>query len=177
MDMKSMILNMYPYWLLGAGVLAAVIGSGHKKEVRIEKKAILYWIRFLGILTLYRVVLFAIFHKSPQVIQMAKNVSMIPWPLTLTVFWEDACHGLPLYLIRKWIGDNKWLKPIYYALLGMVMIEFGLGHVYQGLLAACALSFYIPYSIRLGEKYGFGTVMLGHTLFDLSTILTIKLFF
>jgi hypothetical protein len=177
MDFKTVALQMFPYWILGAGVLALTVLAGYKDVIRVEKKAVFDWIKFLATITIYRVLLFKLFPHFGPFASSAKNVAVIPWPLTLTVFWEDACHGLPLFMVKKLIGDRKWLKPFYYMLVGVVMLEFGLGHVYQGLLAAAMLSLYIPYSIKLGEKYGFGTVMLGHTLFDLTTILTVKFAF
>lgn len=174
MEVKSIVLTMYPYWLLGAGVLAATALAGLKKVIRIEKPALLNWLRMLGILTIYRIFLFKMFPHFGPFQQSAQNISIIPWPLTLTVFWEDACHGLPMLLLKNLIGNRKWLKPFYWAIMGIVMLEFGLGHVYQGIAQAAMLSLYIPYSVKLGEKFGFGTVMVGHTLFDLTTILTIK---
>jgi hypothetical protein len=169
-----MALAMYPYWLLGAGVLIATAVAGYKDVIRVEKPALISFLKFIGVLTLYRVILFTLFPHFGPFADSAKNVLTIPWPLTLTVFWEDACHGLPLYLLRKLIGTKKWTWPIHGLLTAIVMLEFGLGHVYQGVGAAALLSLYIPYSIKLGEKFGFGTVMICHTLFDLSTILTLK---
>ena len=169
-----MALQMYPYWILGAGVLLATCLAGLKNVIRVEKSAIVSFLKFLGVLTLYRVILFTLFPHFGPIASAAHNVSIIPWPLTLTVFWEDACHGLPLFLLGKVIGDRKWLKPFYWLAFAMVMLEFGLGHVYQGIPAAIVLSMYVPYSISLGRRFGFGTVMICHTLFDLSTILTIK---
>lgn len=174
MDIKSVALDMYPYWLMGAGVLIATALAGFKKVLRIEKPAVIQWIKFLGIITVYRVLLFKLFPNFGHLQDAAKNIAIIPWPLTLTVFWEDACHGLPLYLLRKIIGTKWWTWFIHVPLTALVMFEFGLGHLYQGVPAALLFSCYIPYSIKLGEKYGWGTVMLGHTLFDLTTILSIK---
>lgn len=173
MDMKVIIAAMYPYWIAGAMMVLATIVAGRKDVVRIEKKAVLSWIRFLCFVTLYRIFLFKMF---PHVFSgPAKAISIIPWPMTLTVFWEDACHGLPLYILRLILGTKKWTWPIHGLLMLAMMLEFGMGHMYQGIYAACALSLYIPYSISLGKKYGFGTVMLGHTLYDLTTVLSIKL--
>lgn len=170
-----MALQMYPYWLMGAFVLWATIKGGNKEVVRVEKPAVISWIKFLGMLTLYRVVIFKLFGGNSHIHETAKVITQIPWPLTLTVFWEDACHGLPLLLLRNFIGTDKWWKwMIHVPLTMLVMLEFGMGHVYQGIPAAMMLSLYIPYSIRLGRKYGFGTVMVGHTLYDLSTVLSLK---
>jgi len=174
MDLKDIALQMFPYWLLGAAVLLATYFAGLKEVIRVEKPPILKFIKFLCILTVYRVILFALFPNFGPFQDSAKNVSIIPWPLTLTVFWEDACHGLPLFMLQRLIGTKKWTWPIHGLITAMVMFEFGLGHLYQGVAAACMLSMYIPYSIYMGKKVGFGTVMVCHTLFDLTTILTIK---
>lgn len=168
---------MYPFWLLGIFMIFATIFAGYKDVVRIEKPALLKWLKFLGYVTFYRVILFKLFPHSPMLQDAVKNVTSVPWQITPSVFWEDACHGMPLFFIQMFLGvDKLWKRVIHTLLLAMVMVEFGLGHVYQGIPAAIALSFYIPYSIKLGKKFGFGTVMIGHILFDLTTILTLKLF-
>lgn len=175
MDLKTIALNMYPYWLLGAFCLIATIVSGNKYVVRVEKKPVLNWMRLLLVITLYRYVLFKIFPHFGMFTEAQKNITMIPWPMTLTVFWEDACHGLPLYLLQRFTGMEKlWAKILNYVLMALVMIEFGAGHLYQGLMAAAFLMLYVPYSIKYGKKFGFGTVMICHTLFDLTTILSFK---
>ena len=117
------------------------------------------------------------FHIAPQRLHSAaKNISIIPWELTLSVFWEDSCHGLPVLLLQLFLGtDKKWKWAIHALCTAIVMVSFGLGHVYQGIFAACLISFYIPYSIKIGKQYGFGTVMLCHTLYDLTTLLSLKL--
>ena len=177
MDIKTLALNMYPFWLLGIFVIFATIFAGYKEVVRVEKAALLKWIRFLGIVTIYRLVLFKLFPDSAMLKDAVRNVTSVPWQITPSVFWEDACHGMPLFFVQMWLGTDKWWKQaINGLLLAMVMVEFGLGHVYQGIPAAIALSFYVPYSIKLGKKFGFGTVMIGHILFDLTMILTLKLF-
>jgi hypothetical protein len=174
MDIKQMVLIMYPYWIIGILIMLATVFAGQKEALRVEKPALIKWVKFLGILTVYRIILFSLFPNFSLFRQAHDAMSIIPWPMTLTVFWEDACHGLPLYLLKKLIGKNKWGKYVFNTILVLVMIAFGLGHVYQGAVAAIMLSFYIPYSIKLGEKYGFGTVMIGHSLFDLTTILAIR---
>lgn len=163
---------MYPLWIFGALMVWATIKSGNKEVVRVEKPAVWNWIKFLGIITLCRIVMFKL---SPHFfLDSAKNIIQIPILLTFSVFWEDATHGLPLLLFRKFIGTKWWTWPIHILLTAIVMLEFGLGHIYQGIFPAILLSFYIPYSIRLGKKYGFGTVMIGHTLYDFITIFTLK---
>jgi hypothetical protein len=175
MDLKTMALSMLPFWLLGLFVVVMTILAGQKNVLRIEKPAIKKWLEFLLTLTIYRFVLFKLFPHFSLFTEAQKNISTIPWQLTLLVFWEDATHSLPLFFLKRWIGERKWLKPLYFACLALVMVEFGLSHLYQGLGACLLLSFYIPYSIKAGEKYGFGTTMVAHTLFDLVTVLTLKM--
>jgi hypothetical protein len=100
-------------------------------------------------------------------------VHFIPWQTTLGVFWEDAVHALPLVLLGKMFANKTWYKIAKWPLLAAVMCSFGAGHLYQGVLAACMLSFYIPFSMKMGEKHGFGTVMLCHMMYDLITLLSI----
>jgi hypothetical protein len=116
------------------------------------------------------------FPNASLIKDAANNIKIIPLMATLTVAWEDCCHGMLLLLLRKWIGTQKWWTfPIHGIATLILMTEFGFGHLYQGLFAALLLSLYVPYSIRLGKQYGWGTVMICHTLFDFSTILTMKL--
>lgn len=175
MDIKTLTLMMYPYWILGIFVVLATVFAGHKDVVRVEKQSVFKWVKFLFMLTIYRFILFKLFPHFSIFVEAQKNITSIPWPLTLTVFWEDACHGLPLLLLQRWTGmDKTWKKVLNYTLMGLVMIEFGAGHMYQGIMAALFLMLYVPYSIKYAKKYGFGTVMICHTLFDLSTILAFK---
>lgn len=174
MDIKELAFVMYPYWILGSAMFLVTKASKYKDLVRAEKKAIFGFLKFLAFLTVYRVVLFKLFPNFEMFRNATKSISVIPTALTLTVGWEDCVHGLPLLLLRKFIGTKKWTWPIHGILTAAVMVEFGMGHVYQGLFSAILLSFYIPYSVRLGNKYGFGTVIIGHVLFDLTTIITMK---
>lgn len=172
MDFKTIAQHMYPFWILGILIIGMVIAAGQKHLVRIEKKSIKKWAFFLLYITAWRIFLSKALHFNG--IGDLKSMAMLPLPMTLTVFWEDACHGLPLLILKKLIGKRKWLKPLYWFLLVAVMIEFGSGHVYQGLLPAFLLSFYVPYSIKMGNKYGFGTVMLCHMSYDMVTLLLVQ---
>lgn len=174
MNAKDLAIAMYPHWLIGIFVIWATIKAGYSDLLRFDKKAILGWVRFLILLTVYRIGMFKLFpvHFSAA----SEPASIIPWPLTLTVFWEDALHILPLILLQKLIGTRKWTWPIHAIATAIMMVEFGSGHIYQGFPAACMLSLYIPIVTRMGKKNGLGTVMLCHTLYDLCTILTIKFF-
>lgn len=165
MNFKQWALDMYPFWILGIGVICAVMSTKQKSLLRINKVVLLDWIRFLVTVTIIRFCLYKLFPSS-FIFHSIKHANFLPFGVGLTVFWEDAVHGLPLLILRKLIGSGKWAKKLHILLLCMFMVEFGIGHMYQGILQAVALSFYVPYSIKIGEKHGFGTVMIGHMLYD-----------
>jgi len=177
MDFKTIAEAMYPYWILGTIVIGLVIAAGQKNLLRFELKPILKWMAFLVGITAWRYAMVKMLGTETLGDPNA-GANMLPWTASLTVFWEDACHGLPLLVLRNLIGTKKWwAKAINYPLLLLTMFEFGAGHLYQGLFASILLSMYVPYSIRCGKKYGFGTVILCHMLYDATTMLFIKFMF
>lgn len=165
---------MFPYWMLGAFMIWATKFAGYGRIVRIEKKAVVKWIIILIGVTIFRLLTIKFLLGLDFFSSAAKAVKLIPWQATLTVFWEDAAFGLPLFLTYLYARHSKWLKYIWYVLLAVFTLAFGAGHIYQSYFAAAILMFYIPYSLKLGYKYGFGTVMICHILYDLFTILTVK---
>lgn len=177
MTFQEMALRMYPCWILGLFMMYAVWNSKYKKLLRVEPKKIVKWLAFLGMLTIYRIIIFKFFSGNAKLHDMTSGAMMIPWQATLTVFWEDACHGLPLAIISLMLGKDKpWKKAVRWSAIALVALSFGLGHVYQGYLAAALLSLYVPFTFKKGQEVGFGTVMICHTLYDLATIITIKTF-
>lgn len=177
MDFTEIALRMFPYWIMGIFMLFAVYHSEYKDLLRVQWKPIMKWLLFIVALTAYRIAVFKFFSGNETLHNQTQGAMMIPWQATLTVFWEDACHGLPLAILSRYLGTDKWWKKLV-TLVAIIftMFAFGLGHVYQGTVAAFFLSFYIPYTFKKGQEIGFGTVMICHTLYDLATILTIKNF-
>lgn len=177
MTFTEIALRMFPYWLMGLLMMFAVWNSQYKELLRVQPKSVLKWVGFLALLTIYRVAMFKIFSGNQNLHDMTSGAATIPWQATFTVFWEDACHGLPLAIMSMRLGSDKlWKRILMLAAIVLVSLSFGLGHVYQGYVAAFFLSFYVPFSYRRGQEIGFGTIMICHTLYDLSTILTIKHF-
>lgn len=172
MDMKTIVLNMLPFWILGWTMIYLTYKSDDRDLLKVSPKAVLKWMGYLAILTVYRVVAWK--YMSAFMGDKVNVVASIPWQATLSVFWEDAAHTLPVALLGRWMGEGKLAKAAYYAAMALMTVSFGLGHVYQGIPAACMLSMYIPVTINLAKKHGFGTIMIGHVLYDLTTIVTIK---
>lgn len=165
---------MWPCYLMGIGMLYATWKSEHKDLLRIEKKRLLKFSLFLVLITIYRYFIFKLGGNNPHLKEVQETIVSIPLPATLLTYWEDACHGLPLAVLGR-VLDGKWYrKLIYWPALAVTMLIFGLGHVYQGIPAATLLAFYVPFSTDRGKKYGFGTVILCHMLYDFSTVLSVK---
>lgn len=162
---------------MGLFMLYTVYNSKYRNLLRIDSKVIMKWIGFMAVITVYRIIVFKIFSDNSKLHDMTSGAMMIPWQATLTVFWEDACHGLPLAILSIWLGQDKlWKKIFTWSAVALVAISFGLGHVYQGYISAFFLSFYIPYTFKKGQQVGFGTIMICHTIYDLLTITTMKTF-
>jgi hypothetical protein len=174
MNFKEFAEHMWPFWMLGVMIMGLVMAAGQKSLLRVEKKPLLKWIAFLGGLTIFRFLMCKITGYQP-VGEGVKMISSVSPLIAFTVFWEDLCHGLPILILKKLIGVNKWCtKSAYMLMMLAVMVTFGLGHTYQGIWPAVFLSFYIPYSVQKGEQYGFGTIMIGHMLYDFVTFMFVR---
>lgn len=174
MDFTTVAQNMFPFWILGLFIMYMVLSLGQKHILRVDKKQVVKWIRLLFRITFWRFVLFKVLAFGSIFGISVKNAAIMPIGMSLTVFWEDAVFGVMLFILQKNIGENKWLKPIYWAVLAIAMVLFSSMHLYQGWLWASIIGFYIPLSVKLGKKYGFGTVMICHMLYDLFTMIFVK---
>lgn len=84
-----------------------------------------------------------------------------------SVWWEDLFFAAPyLFLIRKY-GWKKslWALPLFVLTTAM----FGLGHLYQGPSGWISV-IYPAISIGYGLRYGLGTMMVFHVLYDVVVI-------
>lgn len=175
MDMGDLALRMLPFWFLGFFMIYATIKSGNKDLLRFEWKPFGKWCLFILGLTAYRMIIFRFFSDQELIRSQTHAVLQIPWPAALTVFWEDMSFVVPLVLLGRCLpSDKKWAKLVNGLAQIFMMISFGSGHIYQGTFAACLLSLYVPFSLSRGQKVGFGTVILCHMLYDLSTMLAVR---
>lgn len=165
---------MYPYWILGIVSILMVLRYGDKRLLRFDWTQVRKWFCFLVTITFWRLVLYNIFAFGSIFGNSLKNASFIPWVAAFTVFWEDAVFGLPMLILKKKLSNKKWSKYLYWLFLGVAMCVFGSGHVYQGIIPAIILSLYVPLTVKLGAKHGFGTIMICHIMYDLFTMLFIK---
>ena len=143
-----------------------------KQIIRIQWNSVSSFLAFMSILTVARLCLFDFSVRNggvmpsmpPEIMQSGM------WSFGL-VFWEDLFYAVPLYYAHRWL--TPWAAWIFTIIMS---VHFGMGHLYQGEFVMYLTMIY-PYFIskRFGEKYGFGTVMLCHILYDVFTYYTVYL--
>lgn len=184
MDFKTLFLQNLPYMIAGASVLLAVSKSKYKDMLRVDKDILNMWglaltIGFVFKLLLVTMIRHLQFETFGHFLHMdnasLRNIGQLPYFSFLTVFWEDALHTLPLAMLDRMRENRNWIKWIRYPLMILLMANFGLGHLYQGIWVAIQMCFYVPLVTNLGKKHGFGTVILGHMMFDFSVISLVKI--
>ena len=98
------------------------------------------------------------------------NMSL--WKI-LFVFWEDLFFVAPIIYLQK----HSNYKITAMVLLFLSAIIFGSAHLYQGTFAFFAsIAYLVGLSFMGGKKYGLGTVMIFHVLFDISGVMAVRLF-
>lgn len=174
MNFWELATYLWPSWLLGIGMIVATYKTDHKDLIRIEWEIVLKCIKLLAFAFIIRLAFFwackllgfSGAHSKAEL----EPVFGLPWQVILFVFWEDAAHGLPLILLDRLLPKRWYFDAIRVVALTIVMLSFGSGHLYQGLFGFGASIAYLLFATLMGKRYGFGTVMIGHTLYDLSTI-------
>jgi hypothetical protein len=165
MDIMMMVL---------ASVLI-IIGLNLSKEKEIMKitwPKVAEFCGFLAILFVARVCLFDWALKTGAINALPMPPPEIELWRLLLVFWEDVFFGIPIYFAAKYL-KNKWVFGTFVVTLSLL---FGSGHAYQGLFAV-GITALLPYFVcyKYGKRYGFGTTMISHILYDFSTIAALKL--
>lgn len=163
--------------IIGIALLAMLVlnFTKHREIMRISWDKVAQFCGFMALLTFARIASYDFLLQSglsKSLPGMYPEIMSSKWTLML-VFWEDMFFGVPLYFIHKyWNGKiTRYLKwPVTIAM----SLLFGLGHSYQG-WQGVALTSLLPFFISkgYGEKYGFGTVMVCHILYDNITVYSI----
>ena len=164
------------YWCMLIGFL--ILGLVYWKDrelLRFDFQAVKSFIAIMVFLTFFRLALFSfgidIFGEN--IVYLNKGLRQVSfWKFSL-VFWEDSLFAIPIYYMKdKW----QWSKYLWVPIVTISSAYFGIGHMYQ-FDAAFFFALVVPYFLfyRYGVKYGFGTTMTCHILFDMFTFLTFKL--
>lgn len=170
MNFTSIALSMYPYWLLGIAMIIIVYFSKYREILHVNKRIVLKWATILLAVIPIKLALMYCLGKTDTYSEITLAIKTIPWQMTLFVFWEDACHTMPLYILDKMTSTNWFIRPVYYALFLAVMVSFASGHAYEGSFAMISMLFYVPGTMYLAKKYGFGSIMICHVIYDLYMI-------
>lgn len=174
MDFQTVLAHMWIPWTLGIFLICAVYFSKNREMVRITPKGVFKFFLFMLVLSVFRYVLLKNFASQETLDHAAMITGMIPWQSTLGVFWEDAVFAMPLAVLREKVVKTSQYWTVFVPFLLLSMFVFGSGHTYQGNIAAGILSLYVPLSVTLGRKHGFGTMMICHIMYDMMTLLLLK---
>lgn len=90
-----------------------------------------------------------------------------------TVFWEDVFFVLPSLILFK-EGVKDWIVKSHILLVSIIFASL---HLYQGTTWAFITLFYVPLNFYFGKRVGILTTAACHVLYDVSTYLTIMLWF
>lgn len=133
-----------------------------RETIRIEWPAVASFLAFMTLITFLRLSIFEYSHVPPAIANIPKFLFSLVW-------WEDGYFVLPIYIVLR------YFKPLpAFFVVAAISLQFGFGHMYQGWIAVALTSLY-PYFIahNYGIKYGFGTVMVCHVLYDYITYYTV----
>ena len=150
---------MQIYWAIGFVILALTFVYD-RKVLQFDPSAFMRFLRILAIGISLSVFLNLLAGRIP-------NLPPVGFGSLFMVFWEDLLFAvLLIYYSEKVLP--RWL---FVPVVVISSLFFGAGHMYQGWFVALLLSLY-PYfiSYKFGKKYGFGTVMVAHVVYDLAIV-------
>jgi hypothetical protein len=175
MDARQVADGLFPCWCVGLWIMYLVLTSQYKDLLRVSKDGLISFVKFFGVVTAIRI--FYLSCIAPDVVleSIRNSTDTVPWQCMLGVYWEDMCNALPLVILGRMMADKKWFQYIYALLIFVMSVTFGCLHAYEGIQAAFIMSFYIPFTMRMGQKHGLGTVMICHIIYDLVTVFTYKI--
>lgn len=126
--------------------------------------------KFVGFMCFITAIRFGLMDSRPTPQGIMTQISFANF---LFVWLEDMYFTLPIYFVKDYLQTKKWMWVSFAALMS---IYFAMGHIAYGPVWAIITLLY-PYfiSYKNGMKYGFGTVMVAHILYDFITLLSIKL--
>ena len=142
------------------------------KTIEIKWDAVSRFLAFMSLITFFRISIASFTQGIEHTLPNSNTYGLEPWKFAL-VFWEDAFFVLPMVILSRFEFTNRWYIWMP-AMVGM-SYWFGTGHAYQGNIAVWITAIY-PYfiSYRYGVKFGFGTVMVCHIMYDFITFYTAR---
>lgn len=175
MTFQQLVHHLWPAWLMGTAILFITFKSKFKSLLTIKWRGVKFFIGLVFITSIIRLICYHFFHRMTLLPVDLKACRALPWQGCLFVFWEDATHILPLMIFKRLIAGKKYMYLFYFATMFLIMLDFGVGHIYQSITAGLVMMLYIPVVMDLCEQFGVGTVMICHTIFDLAAFATIAI--
>jgi membrane protease YdiL (CAAX protease family) len=158
---------MMDYFIL-IPIALSLMFFAHKKFkgiVGINKEKVMKFVRFMALVSAIRLVLFSGMSSN----QAIDSIGLLSLAM---VFWEDAVFTLPALVLDRAGASKKVVNSI----LAISAIVFASGHVSYGFTWMLLTLLYVPFiSFKYGKKYGLGTVMVCHILYDVMTLITYNL--
>jgi hypothetical protein len=175
MTSHEVLTHMLPAWILGLVILFFTYRSKYQYLLRVEPKAVKFLTCFVFVLGIVRYFCYQKFHQMTIIPVDLKAAQAIPWWVALGVYSEDAIYVLPFVIFKDVVHGKKYMRLFYYALMFLMCLSFGAGHLYQSVATGIFMMFYIPIMMDLVRQFGVGTTMICHTIFDLVMIATTAL--
>lgn len=133
----------------------------HKDLVAVNTKAVFNFIGIMLFISALRVIGMYLDGSAPQYGGSIIGLTM--------VWWEDVFFTLPLLIAYKQNVSKYILIPATI----LSSIAFAVGHLYISVPWALFLLIYIYFiSFKYRLKYGLGTVMICHVVYDLMTVMS-----
>lgn len=154
--------------LTGIGIFFYMSLIKRSKLVRIDWNNVAAFLGFMALVSALRMGL-----MDSTVDMDYSGVDITTFKHFMWVWWEDSFFALPIYYFKDHLKTSKkvWI-PITIAL----SLMFGFIHLaYSPWWALLVTTFPYALSYRFGKRYGFGTVMACHVLYDVMTQISVKL--
>lgn len=162
------LLDYFDYMRIVGVLIVVVMIKRDSPLMKVNWEALTKFFVFMMVISAARLAVMDYGHAIAP-----SGLSAIGYRDFIWVFWEDAFFSMPIYFLK----DHLQLRKLLWIPAAVLLsIAFYWGHRYYGLLGLVTLA--VPYfvSYKFAKKYGYGTVMVGHVLYDFIGIMTINLF-
>lgn len=160
------MIEMIPFYILGA-VSIRIATWAFPGICRIDWARIKEFSSFMLTMTILRIVVWTAMHRFFH-IPINGDIGGLNFLTYFGVYWEDAIFTLPILVLDRF-GISTMTRNLLFLFSS---VSFAAGHLYEGGTWALATLAYVPFiSYKYGNRYGLGTCMVGHVMYDMLTSL------
>lgn len=172
-----LLVFIYPALVLSAGAFLIYKNWKGHQDIRIEWDKVAQFLGFMALITMFRICFADMVEGimpgfvDQKFVEIADKIGFATLPF---VFWEDVYFGMPI----AWLMKKVFPKYPKLAITLTIIIStiFATGHLYQGAIGMVTIIYPFFISYKYGKKYGFGTVMICHMLYDFFSVATAKVY-